>query len=107
MSLLKKIAGMLAGPDQRVGGSSLNVTVRCSRCGEVIRSRIDLANDLSAEYGKDGREIRYFCRKVLIGKQGCYAPIEIVLNFDAGRNIIDRQIMGGKFVSAEENRKNR
>jgi hypothetical protein len=43
----------------------------------------------------------------LIGKQGCYAPIEILLHFDAGRNLIDRQITGGKFAAGEEETRKR
>lgn len=102
MSLLKKIAGVFTGSNQGERRGSLEIAVRCSRCGEIIRSRIDLANDLSAEYGEDNKETHYLCRKVLIGGQGCYVPIEIMLEFDAGRNLIDRQITGGKFILGEE-----
>ena len=97
MSLFKKISGLFAGQGNK--SDSLEIAVQCSRCREIICCRIDLINDLSAEYGEDDQETYYLCRKVLIGKQGCYAPIEIILNFDAGRNLIDRQITGGKFVS--------
>ena len=99
MSLLKKISGLFTGSNQENKSASLEIVVQCSRCGENIRSRIDLTNDLSAEYGEDDQEAYFLCRKVLIGKQGCYAPIEIILNFDAGRNVTDRQITGGKFVA--------
>ncbi len=101
MSLIKKISRFFAGPNQGNKTGSLEITVACSRCGEVIRSRIDLANDLSAEYGEGDQETAYLCRKVLIGKQGCYAPIEILLRFDAGRKFIDRQITGGRFAEGE------
>jgi len=102
MSLLKKISGIFTGSNQENKSASLEIVVQCSRCGENIRSRIDLTNDLSAEYGEDGQEAYFLCRKVLIGKQGCYAPIEIILNFDADRNLIGRQITGGKFSTGEE-----
>ena len=81
--------------------SSFWITVQCGRCGEVIQTRIDLNNELSTEYGEDERETAYYCRKVLIGKEGCYLPVEIELRFDAGRNLIDKQIRGGKFVDGE------
>jgi len=81
--------------------SSFWITVQCGRCGEVIQTRIDLNNDLSTEYGEGERETAYYCRKVLIGKKGCYLPVEIELRFDAGRNLIDKQIRGGKFVDGE------
>ena len=102
MGLLKKISGLFSGAKSGTRSGSLEVSVRCSRCGEVIHTRIDLANDLSAEYGEGDQETAYLCRKVLIGKQGCYAPLEILLHFDAGRNLIDRQITGGKFSDGEK-----
>lgn len=102
MSLFKKISGLFGGAKSGTRCGSLEIAVRCSRCGEVIITRIDLTNDLSAEYGEGDQETAYLCRKVLIGKQGCYAPIEILLHFDAGRNLIDRQITGGKFAAGEE-----
>jgi hypothetical protein len=102
MSLFRKISGLFTGSNQGNKSGSFEVAVQCSRCGEVIRTRIDLAHDLSAEYGEDDQETYYLCRKVLIGKQGCYAPVEIILNFDGGRKLIDRQITGGKFAAGEE-----
>jgi hypothetical protein len=102
MGFLKKIFGIFSGASSRSRGGSFEIAVRCSRCGEVIHSRIDLANDLSAEYGEGDQETVYICRKVLIGKKGCYAPIEILLHFDAARNLMDRQITGGKFAEKEE-----
>jgi hypothetical protein len=102
MSLFKKISGLFTGSNQGNKTGSIEIAVQCSRCGEVIRTRIDLANDLSAEYGEGDQETAYLCRKVLIGKQGCYAPIEILLHFDAGRKLFDRQITGGKFAEGEE-----
>jgi hypothetical protein len=77
--------------------SSSWITLECDRCGEVIRTRIDMNNDLSAEYGEG--EVAYFCHKVLIGKQSCFVPIEVVLRFDSNRCLIEQQITGGKFLA--------
>jgi hypothetical protein len=98
VKFLKKLSDRLAGLDHESDENSFWVTVQCDRCGEVIRTRIDLANDLSAEYGEGESVTTYFCRKVLIGKQSCYRPIEVMLTFDANRKLIERQITGGKFV---------
>jgi hypothetical protein len=75
------------------------VYVRCERCGEKLRTRIDLHNDLSAQYGQ---ETTYITRKRLIGSQRCFQPVEIELIFDAGRVLIDRDINGGQFIDKEE-----
>ena len=100
MKFIKKVCSFFTGSGERNGDRSLSISVRCDRCGEVIRSRIDLNNDLSVEYGEGEGETTYFCRKVLIGKEGCYLPIEVELKFGAGRNLIEKQIKGGKFADA-------
>jgi hypothetical protein len=88
------------------------VYVQCHRCGEKIRGRIDLHNDLSIDYGvvedEDGEttapsnEVRYFCHKGLIGEQRCYQTVEVELTFDKNHRLIDRQVKGGKFIEEEE-----
>jgi hypothetical protein len=98
MKLLKKISSLFTGSGAGGQSGSLEIAVRCSRCGEVIHSRIDLANDLSAEYGENDRETSYHCRKILIGKQNCFASIEVSLRFDAGRKLVEHEISGGTFV---------
>jgi len=98
VKFLKKLSDRFAGLVQESHENSFWVTVQCDRCGEVIRTRIDLTNDLSAEYGEGESVATYFCRKVLIGKQSCYRPIEVMLTFDANRKVIERQITGGKFI---------
>jgi hypothetical protein len=97
MGFMKKLSSLLTGSSQ---DRSFWIAVQCDRCGEIIRTRVDLNNDLSAEYGEAEGETSYFCRKVLIGKQGCYLPIEVELRFDAGRNLMEKQIKGGKFADA-------
>jgi hypothetical protein len=76
------------------------VSVQCNRCGEQIRSRIDLRNDLSINYGEDG-SLTYFIRKVLMGEGHCFQRIEIELTFDKDRKLMDRQISGGKFAEEQ------
>ncbi len=98
MGLLKKISGLFTGSGAARPSGSLEIAVKCSRCGEVIHSRINLANDLSAEYGENDRETSYHCRKILIGKQSCYVSIEVILRFDANRKLLEREVSGGAFV---------
>ena len=77
------------------------VYVRCNRCEEQIRSRVNLSNDLSVEYeGKNGQTYR--CRKTIVGRTGCFQRIEVELTFNKNRKTIDRQISGGEFIEEEE-----
>ena len=73
-------------------------TVQCSRCGETIEGRINLANDLSADY--EGDRVVYHVRKVLMGSGLCFQQIEVEFNLDSSRKVVDRQITGGHFVES-------
>jgi hypothetical protein len=95
MGIFRKLSGLFTGSPQ---DRSLWIAVQCDRCGEIIRTRVDLNNDLSAEYGEGEGETAYYSRKVLVGKKGCYIPIEVEMKFDAHRNLVEKRVKGGKFV---------
>jgi hypothetical protein len=78
------------------------VFIRCERCGETIKARIDLRNDLSIHYGDHGEADQYFTRKSIIGSGLCFERVEIELTFDADRKLISRKIAGGEFLSEDE-----
>ncbi len=96
MNILKSIANFLAPPRSvgRVGW----VSVQCGRCGETIRCRINLYNDLSGEPGANDADITYFCRKVVVGEQRCFQKIEVELSFDKNRKLTESKVIGGKFL---------
>ncbi len=97
MGLLKRITGIFTAPASS-GPNTYWITAQCQRCGETVRGRVNMANDLSAEYDEDGKTTGYVCRKVLMGQGRCFQQIEVLLAFDAKRKLRDRQITGGKFV---------
>jgi hypothetical protein len=101
MSFLKKIASALS-PKGAEEGEGLWVYARCDKCGEAIRTRIDLRHDLTPNYSDGGRVADYVVRKVLIGSQHCFEPIEVTLTFDPQRRVTSREITGGQFISKEE-----
>ena len=70
--------------------------VRCERCGETIEGKVNLANDLSLD-----DEGGYHVRKVLMGNGRCFQQIEVVLKFDAARQLQEQQVSGGKFVEED------
>jgi hypothetical protein len=77
---------------------SYYITVKCSRCGEVIRARVNRYNDLSLKYDSNGNISGYICHKVIVGNQRCYQPIDISLTFDSKRRLQEKEIAGGQFV---------
>jgi hypothetical protein len=101
MDFFKKLSSFLT-PTSRGEADAYWINARCNRCGEVVRSRVNLNNDLSPEY--DGEVLSYVCRKVLIGganksgEQRCFQQIEVWLKFDAGRKLVEREIRGGSFA---------
>jgi hypothetical protein len=94
MDILKKISSLLRAPTVT---NVYWVEVKCRRCGEIIRSRIDLNYDLSVEYGQ-GDKKTYFCRKTLMGTGRCFQRVEVELTFDGDKRLIEHQISGGEFV---------
>ena len=90
MGFLKNLFG---GGTATSSADFLNFTVRCDRCGETIEGKVNLNNDLSL-----ADEGGYLVRKVLSGSGRCFQQIEVVLKFNASRQVSDRQISGGSFV---------
>lgn len=70
--------------------------VRCDRCGEKLRLRVDPYWDLGTTDGGG-----FSVTKHLIG-QKCFRTIEVTLTFDDKRQESERDITGGKFITAEE-----
>src|SRR5574339_638876 len=92
MKFLKNIfSGTSAEPDKHF----YTFNVKCKRCGEIIEGRVDLDNDLSLLDEGEG----YIVRKGLMGANRCFQQIEVELNFDSTRQILERNITGGEFVN--------
>jgi hypothetical protein len=70
--------------------------VKCKRCGAITRVRIDKRNDISRDDNDN-----LFVRKGIVDSK-CYAPIEIVIQFNEGHKESSREISGGEFVTADE-----
>ena len=95
MGFLQKFFNSFSG-----GGpaAAYPLKVQCSRCGEILTARVNMANDLSVEYSPSGAPQFYSCRKVLMGTGRCFQSVEVLLKFDSRRNLQEKEIHGGKFV---------
>lgn len=100
MTLLDKLGRLFRPPRQRVDTSFHYFTVRCLRCGELIEAKINVYNDVSAEFGPDGKAT-YHCRKVLIGAGRCYQQIEVTFELDERRRVLEQSVSGGEFVESK------
>ena len=90
MGFLKKLFG---GGGTSPSSNFYPFSVRCDRCGEVIEGKINMSNDLSLD-----DEGGYYVRKVLMGSGRCFQQIEVTLQFDTSRQLLDKQVSGGKFT---------
>ena len=96
MGFLDSLKTMFSGQES---AKEYWVYVRCKRCGELIKTRIDLQNHLSQS--NDGG---YVVNKTLVGSQRCFERIEVSLYFNPKRELVDQHITRGEFVTAEEYR---
>lgn len=90
MGILKKLFG---GGSALSGSGFYNFNVTCDHCGETIEGKVNLNSDLSLD-----DEGGYYVRKVLMGSGRCFQKIEVMLKFDTSRQLLDKQVGGGKFV---------
>jgi len=108
-NLRNALGGQNASKKGGGGGSSFGagdanaywIYVRCRRCGEPLRSRVNLANDPSLD--DDGET--WIVRKGLVGSGAnrCFQSVEVTLKFDAKKqNVIGSEAVGGELITAEE-----
>ncbi len=71
--------------------------VKCKRCGEVIKVRINPNNDLSINDDHSG----LWVHKVIVGRR-CYNRIDADFYYDKGRRFKEASIGGGDLVKKED-----
>jgi hypothetical protein len=74
--------------------------VKCNRCGEEIRVRMDRMNEPSPEYDEKGRVTHYIYRKDVLG-QKCFNLIQVEFVFNSNFEMISSQVTGGKLIEPD------
>jgi hypothetical protein len=90
MNIIKRLLGGSAGP---AGDNGLYYYLKSDQNGQIIRVRINPANDLSQLDEGSG----YYVRKVVVGSPS-YVRMELELTLDRERKVVDAQVKGGKLV---------
>ena len=85
------------GGQQRTDKDAHWIYVRCHRCGETIKTRLDLQHSLNP-LDQGG----YIARKTLVGNQLCFERIEVTLTFDERKRIVEQEAVGGDLITVEE-----
>ena len=83
-------------------GDAYWLHVRCDQCQEVLRTRVDLAHDLSTRYDNSGRIDGYFTRKTLMGSSKCFNQVVVEVVFDARRRAMGHEVQGGQLISQQD-----
>ena len=98
MGFLRRLFGGGEQPD--ADQNAHHLYVRCNRCSRIVHVRIDLRNDLAAEYGDTDAEGYTLLKEIMDDR--CFRIMHAELQFDAKRRETDRKIEGGTFVTEEE-----
>lgn len=89
----------------------LYVYIRCNRCQDVVRVRINVANEVSelTDEPDDGVEnprasnsaARYTITKGVVDTK-CFRPMRLTMLFDGRRRELERTVEGGTVVEQED-----
>lgn len=85
---------------QTADPDAIHLYVRCGHCGAPIHVRVDMRNDLSAEYGDDLIEGYHLIKEMM--DSTCFRLLRAEIRFDRNRRELDRKIEGGEFIARDE-----
>jgi hypothetical protein len=107
MSILDKIFGRQSGGKKPETSPSdkwaVFYYVRCAKCGEVIRVRLDRRNDFEQQFDENGHDevAGYRVHKEVMGSGNCFKMMALEIKFDRGYREIEKSVRGGEFVTRE------
>ncbi len=98
MSFFKKLVKSVRGSAEKVARDphGIYLHVRCTRCGAPLRVRADRRHDLQRDYDTG----TYILHKEMMDGV-CFSLIHATLRLDARHHIVDREITGGEFITAD------
>jgi hypothetical protein len=73
-------------------GESMDIYIRCDRCGEIIKTHVFMGSELYPTYADEGPA--YTLRKELIGSK-CPNRVQLSMDFDAAKRITSQEASGG------------
>lgn len=79
--------------------TGLHVYVKCKHCGAPVHVRINLQNELAADYGDTAAEGYQVVKEITDDR--CFRRMRAELHFDARKRETSREIEGGEFISEE------
>ncbi len=102
MGFLDKLLGAFRGSGGESRDNAHYYYLRCNKCREVIRVRVDRLNDLAQDYdGAGDQPSGYITNKGVVGKK-CFRVLTLTIRFDSRRNETSRSVVGGEYVTLDE-----
>ncbi len=102
LDAIKAALGFGGGGGEGGDRNAMFLYVRCNRCRDVVRVRVNMANEPAQEFDEGGdKVIGYTLNKTIVDSK-CFRPIPVTIRFDARRREQGREIEGGEFVGQEE-----
>lgn len=98
MGFLRRLFG--GGRQPAADNYGYHLYIRCNRCSSIVHVRIDLRNDLAADYGDTAAEGYLLVKEVMDDR--CFRLMRAELTFDAKRRETKREVEGGTFVTEVE-----
>jgi hypothetical protein len=108
MSILDKIFGRQSGGQKPETSPSDKFAVfyyvRCAKCGEVIRVRLDRRNDFEQQFDEKGHDevAGYRVYKEVMGSGNCFKMMALELKFDRDYREREKSVRGGEFVTRQD-----
>src|SRR3712207_1140808 len=97
MGFLRRLFG---GGTTATADRALHLSVKCNRCGSPVHVRVDMNNDLSADYGDDADEGYTLAKEIMDDR--CFRIMRAEIQFDERKREVSRQVEGGTFISEAE-----
>jgi hypothetical protein len=100
--VLRALQNLFRSRPKESSDGGLYYYVRCGKCGEAIRVRIDRNNDLAQEFeGSGDHPSGYTATKGVVGKK-CFRQMSLTIAFDGARRDVGRSVDGGDFITREQ-----
>ena len=99
MPFLKKLISIISpAPVDDV----LWIFIQCDYCKKKFKVRINKNTDLSSEYNESGDSSSGYILQKEAMDDKCFRLINIRIQFDRKKEILSKDIKGGKFLTKEE-----
>lgn len=101
MGFLRRLFGGGGGSAaEQTDKNAMHLYIKCKRCSTPVHVRVNLGNDLQADYGDSAAEGYRLNKDVMDDR--CFRIMRLEIDFDARRKETSRTLEGGTFITQEE-----